>query len=157
LDPDRGSPEGNALAADAAPEAFVIEILMYFGVGFLTASLIGLIIIPLVHNRAVRLTKRRLEAATPLSMAEIQADKDHLRAEFAVSTRRLELTVDQLKARSTSQLRELSKKSEAIALLKQELDHKSAAMVALEERERTMREQITLTARWPTRRRRSGG
>jgi chromosome segregation ATPase len=145
LDPDRGSPEGNALAADAAPEAFVIEILMYFGVGFLTASLIGLIIIPLVHNRAVRLTKRRLEAATPLSMAEIQADKDHLRAEFAVSTRRLELTVDQLKARSTSQLRELSKKSEAIALLKQELDHKSAAMVALEERERTMREQITLT------------
>ena len=123
----------------------MIEILMYFGVGFLTASLIGLIIIPLVHNRAVRLTKRRLEAATPLSMAEIQADKDHLRAEFAVSTRRLELTVDQLKARSTSQLRELSKKSEAIALLKQELDHKSAAMVALEERERTMREQITLT------------
>src|SRR5262249_34365924 len=118
---------------------------MYFGIGFLTASLIGLIIIPLVHNRATRLTVRRLEAATPLSMAEIQADKDQLRAEFAISTRRLELTVDQLKARSTSQLRELSKKSEAIALLRQELDHKSAAMVGLEERERTLREQITLT------------
>jgi hypothetical protein len=106
-------------AADAAPEAFVIEIIMYFGIGFLTASLLGLIIVPLVHNRAIRLTVRRLEAATPLSIAEIQADKDHLRAEFAMSTRRLELTVDQLKARSTSQLRELGKKSEAIAVLKQ--------------------------------------
>jgi chromosome segregation ATPase len=123
----------------------VIEIVMYFGIGFLCASLLGLIVVPLVHNRAIRLTVRRLEAATPLSMAEIQADKDQLRAEFAVSTRRLELTVDQLKARSTSQLSELSKKSEVIAVLKQELDHKSAAMVALEEREKTLREQISLT------------
>jgi chromosome segregation ATPase len=123
----------------------VIEIVMYFGIGFLCASLLGLIIIPLVHNRAIRLTVRRLEAATPLSMAEIQADKDQLRAEFAVSTRRLELTVDQLKARSTSQLSELSKKSEVIAALKQELDHKSAAMVALDEREKTLREHISVT------------
>jgi len=123
----------------------VIEIIMYFGIGFLCASLLGLIVIPLVHNRATRLTVRRLEAATPLSMAEIQADKDHLRAEFAISTRRLELTVDQLKARSTSQLSELSKKSEAIAVLKQELDQKTAAMVALEEREHSLREQIHAT------------
>jgi chromosome segregation ATPase len=123
----------------------VIEIIMYFGIGFLVASLLGLIIVPLVHNRAIRLTVRRLEAATPLSMAEIQADKDQLRAEFAMSTRRLELTVDQLKARSTSQLSELSRKSEAIAVLKQELDHKSAAMIALEEREKTLREHITVT------------
>src|SRR5690242_3725349 len=118
---------------------------MYFGIGFLTASLIGLIIIPLVHNRATRLTVRRLEAATPLSMAEIQADKDHLRAEFAISTRRLELTVDQLKARSTGQLSELSKKSEAIAVLKHELTEKTAAMAALEEREKALKEQILAT------------
>ena len=118
---------------------------MYFGIGFLCASLLGLIIVPLVHNRATRLTVRRLEAATPLSMAEIQADKDHLRAEFAMSTRRLELTVDQLKARSTSQLSELSKKSEAIAHLKHELDEKTAAMLALEAREHALKEQIHAT------------
>src|SRR5712671_622795 len=123
----------------------MIEPIMFFAIGFLVASLFGLVLIPLVHNRAIRLTVRRLEAATPLSIAEIQADKDHLRAEFAMSTRRLELTVDQLKARSTSQLRELSRKSEAIAVLKHELDHKSAAMVALEEREKTLREHITVT------------
>jgi len=62
----------------------VIESVMYFGIGFLCASLLGLVIVPLVHNRAARLTMRRLEAATPVSMAELQADKDQLRAEFAI-------------------------------------------------------------------------
>ena len=60
---------------------------------------------PLVHNRAVRLTMRRLEAATPLSMAEIQADKDQLRAEFAMSTRRLEMSVEQMKTKTTEPAR----------------------------------------------------
>src|SRR5258708_13055482 len=82
----------------------MIEPIMFFGLGFLAASLIGLIIVPFVHGRAVRLTVRRLEAATPLSMAEIQADKDQLRAEFAMSTRRLEMSVAQLKNKSTGQL-----------------------------------------------------
>src|SRR5262245_19413498 len=83
---------------------FMIEPIMYFGIGFLMASLLGLVLIPLVHNRAVRLTMRRLEAATPISLAEIQADKDQLRAEFAMSTRRLELSVEQMKVKTTSQL-----------------------------------------------------
>ncbi len=74
----------------------MIEAIMYFAIGFFFAVVIGLGLLPLVHNRAVRLTGQRLEAATPLSMAEIQADKDQLRAEFAKSTRRLEMSVEQL-------------------------------------------------------------
>ena len=88
----------------------MIEPIMYLAIGFLVSMLFGLMIVPLVHNRAVRLTTRRLEAATPLSMAEIQADKDQLRAEFAMSARRLEMNVDQLKNKTTSQLAELGKK-----------------------------------------------
>ena len=82
----------------------MVEPIMFFGLGFLAASLLGLVIVPFVHGRAVRLTVRRLEAATPLSMEEIQADKDQLRAEFAMSTRRLEMSVEQLKNKTTSQL-----------------------------------------------------
>jgi DNA repair exonuclease SbcCD ATPase subunit len=123
----------------------VIETIMYVGIGFLVASLLGLAIIPLVHNRAARLTTRRLEAATPFSMAEIQADKDQLRAEFAMSTRRLELSVEQLKARSTTQLGELGKKSEAIAILKHELGEKTALIEELEAREKALREQLHAT------------
>ena len=123
----------------------MIEPIMFFGIGFLVASLFGLVLIPLVHNRAVRLTMRRLEAATPLSMAEIQADKDQLRAEFAMSTRRLELSVEQMKAKTTSQLAELGKKTDAINRLKVELGEKTAAIFSLEAREKSLKDQLQAT------------
>jgi chromosome segregation ATPase len=127
------------------PEAFMIEPIMYFGLGFLAAALIGLIIVPFVHGRAVRLTVRRLEAATPLSMAEIQADKDQLRAEFAMSTRRLEMSVEQLKNKSTGQLADLGKKNDVINRLKMELGEKAATIFALEARDRGIKDQLRAT------------
>jgi len=123
----------------------MIEPIMFFGIGFLAASLFGLIFIPLVHNRAVRLTMKRLEAATPLSMAEIQADKDQLRAEFAMSTRRLELSVEQMKTKTTSQLAELGKKTDAINRLKSELGDKTAAVFSLEAREKSLKDRLRAT------------
>jgi chromosome segregation ATPase len=123
----------------------MVEPVMFFGIGFLFAALIGVIIIPLVQARAVRLTMRRLEAATPLSMAEIQADKDQLRAEFAMSTRRLEMSVEHMKARTTSQLAELGKKSDAINRLKVELGEKTATIFALEARDKALKDQLRAT------------
>ena len=129
----------------------MIEPIMFFGIGFLVASLLGLVLIPLVHDRAVRLTMRRLEAATPLSMAEIQADKDQLRAEFAMSTRRLEMCVEQMKAKTTSQLAELGKKTDAINRLKVELGEKTAAIFALEAREKALQGPVARHRRASTR------
>ena len=123
----------------------MIEPIMYFGIGFLVAALIGLVVVPLVHGRAVRLTMRRLEAATPLSMAEIQADKDQLRAEFAMSTRRLEVSVENLRTKSTGQLAELGKKGDAINRLKIELGEKTATIFALEARDKALRDQLRVT------------
>jgi chromosome segregation ATPase len=120
----------------------MIEPIMFFGIGFLVAALIGLVVIPLVHGRDVRLTMRRLEAATPLSMAEIQADKDQLRAEFAMSTRRLEMSVEQMKNKTTGQLAELGKKGDAINRLKIELGEKAATIFALEARDKALRDQL---------------
>src|SRR5215831_18359420 len=123
----------------------MIEPIMYLAIGFLLSMLCGLMIVPLVHNRAVRLTTRRLEAATPLSMAEIQADKDQLRAEFAMSARRLEMSVEQLKNRTTSQLAELGKKTDAINRMKIELGEKNATIFSLEAREKAVKEQLRAT------------
>jgi chromosome segregation ATPase len=123
----------------------MVEPIMFFGIGFLVAGLLGLVFIPLVHARAVRLTMRRLEASTPLSMAEIQADKDQLRAEFAMSTRRLEMSVEQMKAKTTGQLAELGKKSDAINRLKVELGEKTATIFALEARDKALRDQLRAT------------
>jgi chromosome segregation ATPase len=123
----------------------MIEPIMYAAIGFLVSMLCGLMIVPLVHSRAVRLTTRRLEAATPLSMAEIQADKDQLRAEFAMSARRLEMSVEQLKNRTTSQLADLGKKTDAINRMKIELGEKNATIFALEAREKAVKEQLRAT------------
>ncbi len=123
----------------------MIEPIMYASIGFLVAGLLVLGAIPLVHGRAVRLTMKRLEAITPMSMAEIQADKDQLRAEFAMSTRRLEMSVDQLKNKSTGQLAELVKKNDVINSLKIELGEKAATIFALEARDKGIKVQLRAT------------
>src|SRR5207244_2887592 len=120
----------------------MVEPIMYLAIGFLVSMLLGLMIVPLVHNRAVRLTTKRMEAATPLSMAEIQADKDQLRAEFAMSTRRLELSIEQMKAKTTTQLADIGKKTEAIGRLKFELGEKTAALLAFEAREKQLNDDL---------------
>ena len=120
----------------------MIEPMMYIGIGFLVAGLLVIGVIPLVHARAVRLTLRRLEASTPVSMAEIAAEKDQLRAEFAMTMSRLDMSLEQMKAKTTSQLAELGRKSEAIARLKFELGEKAAALLALEAKETQLTEDL---------------
>src|SRR5260370_1178667 len=111
----------DGLAVIAWKAAFMIESIMYFGIGFLFAALSVLIVVPLVHGRAVRLTTRRLEGAIPSSMTEIRAYKDLLRAEFAMTTGDLEAKIEQLKTEKANQLTELGKKGDAINRLKIDL------------------------------------
>jgi chromosome segregation ATPase len=102
----------------------MIESIMFFAGGFLVAGLLALALISSVHHRAVRLTQRRLQDSIPVSLTEIQADRDKLRAKFAMSARRLEMTVEQLEAKVTNQRGEIARKSEAIARLKAQLAEK---------------------------------
>ena len=100
----------------------VIELFMYMSIGFLFAGLIGVAFVPLIHGRAERLTKRRLEAALPQNMNEIQAQKDLLRAEFAMASRRHEMMIEKLRNKNASQLVEMGKMSDSINKLKLELN-----------------------------------
>lgn len=99
----------------------MVEAHMYFAIGFLLAALGILVVAPLVHGRAVRLTRQQLESMIPASAAEIMADKDLLRAEFAVSTRQLEIALSKLKAKSANERAELGRKTDAIHRLTNEL------------------------------------
>ncbi|MCO5130058.1 MAG: hypothetical protein M9932_05775 [Xanthobacteraceae bacterium] len=116
----------------------MVEPIIYMAIGFLFAALLSLMLLPLVHNRAVRLTTKRLEASAPVSMTEVQADKDQLRAAFAVSARKLEMNIDQLKGKTTGQAAELGKKTEAVNRLKMELGTRNAEILALQAREETL-------------------
>src|SRR5262245_5269625 len=120
----------------------MIEPIMFFFIGFLVASLCGLVVVPLIHNRAVRRTNKRPAAAAPLSLAELKADKDQLRAEFAMSTRRLELQMDQLKAESAGQLAELGKKADAVNLLKGEVTEKGEQIDTLKTSEASLLDRL---------------
>ncbi|MEP9353837.1 hypothetical protein ABLE93_09585 [Xanthobacter sp. KR7-65] len=75
----------------------MIEQIMYFMLGVLIATLVALLVLPAVWHRAVRLTTRRVEAAVPISIFEVQADKDQQRAFFALNQRRLELQSDAMR------------------------------------------------------------
>jgi hypothetical protein len=100
----------------------MIEPVMYMGIGFLCAALIGVALVPLIHGRAVRLTVRRLEASLPQSMSEIRADKDAQRAAFAMGMRRLEVHIEKLRNKNATQLVEIGRKSDNINRLTLELN-----------------------------------
>jgi hypothetical protein len=109
----------------------MIESIMYVGIGLLFGCLLAVAVVPLVQNRAIRLTVRRLEGCLPQSKSEIRADKDLLRAEFAMSTRRLEITIEQLRNKITNQLVELGKKSDIINRLNLERNELKAEVASL--------------------------
>ena len=115
---------------------------MYFALGLLAAGLVALLVMPAVWQRAVRLTKKRIEAATPITMAEFRADKDQLRAEFALSTRRLEMNVEALRRRLSDQLRDINRKRNEVGAIKDERNTQLQQMRELEEREAELRRRI---------------
>ena len=95
---------------------------MYFGIGFLAATLIAVVIIPVVHNRAVRLTARRIMSSMPQSMAEVLAEKDSMRAMFAVAVRSLEIKVEELVKKVAAYAAQLGRQIAVNKQLKEALD-----------------------------------
>ncbi|HKG01181.1 MAG TPA: hypothetical protein VKB15_11195 [Xanthobacteraceae bacterium] len=99
----------------------MVEPMIFFALGALAAGVCALLILPPVHARAVRLAARRLEANIPVSLAQIRADKDLMRAEFALAAHRYEMTIEQLKTKMTEQRAELGRKTDELNRLKASL------------------------------------
>lgn len=109
----------------------MIEQIMFFALGVLIATLVALLVLPAVWHRAVRLTTRRVEAAVPVSIFEIQADKDQQRAAFALNQRRLELQLDQTRETIVSHAAAIEKQRLRIFDLDKQLTQKTAEHDAL--------------------------
>src|SRR3990172_6578963 len=106
----------------------MIDIGMYVALGFLLASLLALMVAPAFWRRAVRLTKRRVETTMPMSASDIQADKDQLRAEFAIELRRVEVALEKAKDKAARELIEANKRRVEITVLNEELVSARARM-----------------------------
>jgi chromosome segregation ATPase len=121
------------------------EPIVYFVIGFLLAALLFFGVRSVVRSRFGRLARRRLEAKAPGLMAGIEADMGELHAQIAVATRRLELSVAEMKAKTATQLLEIGRSSETIARLKAEQGERGITLQALAEKERTLHEQLRAT------------
>lgn len=112
--------------------ARVIEQLMIFALGFLFAGLLTLMFLPAIWRRALRLTQRRLEQRLPISMTEVAAERDQLRAQFAMERRRIEQAGEALVETRAKDLAELSRRGARIAALQREAATISGRAQALE-------------------------
>lgn len=100
----------------------MLESLMFAALGFLSAAVLAVLLAPPLWRRAVRLTTRRIEATMPMSVADIQADKDELRAEFAISLRKLELSLEKSKDQAARHLVERNRNQVMARQLQEELN-----------------------------------
>jgi hypothetical protein len=99
----------------------MINALMFGALGFFLGCLLALMLAPPLWNRAVKLTTRKLEATMPMSLNDIQADKDQLRAEFAIELRKVEVALEKAKEKATRELIEANKRRVEIAVLNTDL------------------------------------
>ena len=125
----------------------MIEWLMLCGIGLLAGCLLTLLLFPFVHERAVRLTKQHMLEATPLAIGAIQADKDHLRAQFAMSLRRLEVNLEEMRAKSAGRSEEITRRTREVNRLHVELDKKTAMIFALRARDQVRKSFVRRTVK----------
>jgi chromosome segregation ATPase len=99
----------------------LIEAVMLVMLGFLSATLLALAAVPALARRADRLARKRAEAAFPLSLAEIAADRDHLRAELALRARRLEQQAERGFAAKAAAMQDIGRRDMTIGQLERDL------------------------------------
>lgn len=66
----------------------MIEFALLFGLGFLSALLIAMLIGPAIHRRIVAFTENRIRATVPISPQEVRAQRDLARAQYAAENAR---------------------------------------------------------------------
>jgi chromosome segregation ATPase len=120
------------------------EPISYLGIGFLLAALLIFGIQGLSRLRWRGLAARH-PSAMPDVLADMEADMGELHAQIAVATHRLEASVAQIKLKTTGQLAEIGKSSDAIARLKAEFGERSVALDALAAREKALHTQLSAT------------
>ncbi len=120
----------------------MVEPILYASAGFLVATLLWLLFLPVFWRRAARLTANRLVSRLPLSKDEIVASQDRLRAELAMAMRTVERRAEKAVARSAAE------RIEAARARATELDHLAttkelkARVAALEAEGEALRSEI---------------
>lgn len=92
----------------------MIQSALIFILGVLVAVFVVVLLGPSVWRRAFYLARRQIQAELPLTLTEIRADRDGLRAEHAVSRSRLEQQLRIEREKSSERLIELGQQNEQL-------------------------------------------
>jgi chromosome segregation ATPase len=118
-----------------------IETIMLVALGFVGALLVGLLVVRGLWAYAVSLGKRRVERRAPSAIAELQADRDRLKAEYAMQGRRLQLRLDDLKTRMAEQMAEASRNRNRIEQLVSEIRNRDEQIAGRDDEITALRSQ----------------
>ncbi|MFV0298701.1 MAG: hypothetical protein ACK5JT_21570, partial [Hyphomicrobiaceae bacterium] len=116
---------------------------MLAALGFLSAILLALLMAPAFWSRAVRLTTKRLKETMPLSEREIEADRDRIRAEYAIKMHKLETLVDQVKTAAIRQQIEINRRDAHVNMLEANLEEVKANYEEAQNARRVLEQTIT--------------
>ena len=119
-----------------------IETLMVLALGSALTFVFFLLFGRVFWNVAARAGARRSAKQVPVAMLELQADRDRLRAEHAVMARKLELRLDDIKARMTEQMAEVSRNRNRVQSLLQDLESKDDALKQREDELSNVKHQL---------------
>ena len=101
---------------------------MLVSLGFLAAALIALLVAPAYRRRAVRLTTEEIKRSMPLTEAEIRADKDKIRAEYAIKLHEFERKLENASLDAARQSVEINRRDALISGLEGEIGKLKTAL-----------------------------
>jgi len=119
-----------------------IQSAMLVALGFFTAGLIGFLLAPLYGRRSGRIATDALRATMPLSSTEIAADKDRLRATYALTIHKLEQKVEKAAYSAARQRVELNRRDAGISELEGEVQRLRGQLEEHENARRVLEQTI---------------
>lgn len=117
------------------------ETLMLVALGFSLGILLALLFGRLFWHMAVRVGSRRMQRQIPSTLVEMQAERDRLRAECAMLTRKLEIRSEDLKSQLVEQSAELTRERNRNDITMEEIREREAALAEREQRMGSSHEQ----------------
>ncbi len=115
---------------------------MLVTLGFLLAALVTLFVMPAYRRRIDRFATERLKRALPLTEAEIRADKDRIRAEYATQIHKLEVKLEEASLSTARQSVEINRREARIHDLSEEVEAKKSSVEENENARRVLEQAI---------------
>lgn len=124
----------------------MIEFALLFGLGFLTAVLLTILVAPAIHSRIVRYTENRIKATLPISLQEVRAQRDMARAVYAADNARTMQELIQQRDKAVSLQLQADKLTEEARRLRDDNDDLRSRLAAEEEQVRQMKAESEANA-----------